>query len=123
MRERLPEIRRGRTHKFNVGPHEGYIVVNRYADGRIGEVFLTGFGKDGSMFQSIVDCWAVTFSTAIQSGVNWEDLARKYIGIRAEPGPTSTPEIAYAESIPDYVARWLALRYGSDELKKEAGLA
>lgn len=122
-RRRLPEERSAFTHKFNVGPHEGYIIVGFYPDGKIGEIFLTGFGKDGSMFQSLMDCWAVTFSTAVQSGVDWETLVRKYIGIRSEPGPTSTAAIPHAESIPDYIGRWLALKYGSPALRKAAGLA
>jgi len=38
-RERLPDTRNSKTHKFNVAGHEGYITVGLYDDGRPGELF------------------------------------------------------------------------------------
>lgn len=33
VRNRLPDERRSITHKFQVGSHEGYLVVGLYPDG------------------------------------------------------------------------------------------
>ena len=63
-RERLPATRQSRTHKFQVGHYEGYITAGEYEDGRLGEMFLTDMGKEGSFASGVMGAWAVTFSTA-----------------------------------------------------------
>ena len=47
VRHRLPDERMSITHKFNVGGHEGYIIVGLYPSGQPGELFVT-MAKEGS---------------------------------------------------------------------------
>lgn len=130
QRERLPRERKSITHKFSVGEYEGYVTAGMYDDGRLGEVFLTDMGKEGSFAAGIMGTWAKTFSVALQWGVPLEDLIRKYVNVRFDPGPTQNERLGLrrvnglpeAASVVDYIARWLALKFGSDDLKQELRL-
>jgi ribonucleoside-diphosphate reductase alpha chain len=43
--------------------------------------------------------------------------------VRFEPeGYTGNPEIPFAKSMPDYIMRWLAARYGDADLHEELGI-
>ena len=43
--------------------------------------------------------------------------------MRFEPeGYTGNPEIPFAKSMPDYIMRWLAARYGDADLHEELGI-
>jgi ribonucleoside-diphosphate reductase alpha chain len=43
--------------------------------------------------------------------------------VRFEPeGYTGNPEIPFAKSMPDYIMRWVASRYGDAELQEELGI-
>jgi ribonucleoside-diphosphate reductase alpha chain len=43
--------------------------------------------------------------------------------VRFEPeGITRNPEIPFAKSMPDYIMRWLASRYGDADLHEELGI-
>jgi ribonucleoside-diphosphate reductase alpha chain len=43
--------------------------------------------------------------------------------VRFEPeGYTGNPEIPFAKSMPDYIMRWLASRYGDADLHEELGI-
>jgi ribonucleoside-diphosphate reductase alpha chain len=109
---------RSRT-SFEIAGHEGYVTVGLYEDGSPGELFLNGFGKDGSFIQCMMGCWAKSMSNALQYGQPLHKLVTNYLDMRFEPyGATSNPEIPHAKSIPDYLARWLALRF-LDEAERE----
>jgi ribonucleoside-diphosphate reductase alpha chain len=117
-RERLPETRRSLTHKFEVCDLEGYITVGFYDDGRPGEVFVK-IAKHGSTISGLVDTIAVLTSMALQYGVPVEALARKFEFTRFEPsGWTNNPELRRANSIVDYLFRWLGSQC-SDEYRAE----
>jgi ribonucleoside-diphosphate reductase alpha chain len=48
---------------------------------------------------------------------------RKFAYVRFEPeGYTGNPEIPFAKSMPDYIMRWLASRYGDADLHEELGI-
>jgi ribonucleoside-diphosphate reductase alpha chain len=48
---------------------------------------------------------------------------RKFAYMRFEPeGYTGNPEIPFAKSLPDYIMRWLASRFGDDDLCEELGI-
>ena len=47
VRHKLKEERMSVTHKFNIGGHEGYIIVGLYPDGEPGEIFIK-MAKEGS---------------------------------------------------------------------------
>lgn len=110
-REKLPVEREALTHKFKVGSFEGYITAGKYEDGRLGEMFLTDVGKEGSFTQGLMSTWALTFSVALQHGVPLKALIGKYAHIRFEPGHTGDPEYPEAASVVDYLANWLARKF------------
>lgn len=123
MRHALPRERRSMTHKFEIAGHEGYVTVGIYEDGSVGELFLNGFGKDGSFIQCMMGVWAKAMSNSLQYGQPLHKLVTNYLDMRFEPfGATGNPEIPYAKSIPDYIARWLALRFLDAETREEHGI-
>ncbi len=111
VRHRLPDERMSVTHKFDVGGHEGYIIVGLYPDGEPGEIFVT-MAKEGSTVSGLMDSFACAVSIALQHGVPLKLLCEKFAHTRFEPsGWSKTPEIGFAKSIMDYIFRWLSLRF------------
>jgi len=103
----------GTIHKFEIGGVEGYIISNCYPDGRLGEIFLQGVGKEGSTVTGLMNLVAILISVALQYGVPLEQMTRFMRGMDFEPkGMTTDPEIPQATSLPDYIARYLEARYG-----------
>jgi hypothetical protein len=124
QRRRLEPDRSGITHKVEIdgpgGKVEGYIIANRHGDGSLGEVFLQGFGKQGSTLDGWVQLSAMLFSVALQYGAEFPMLARKISYVKFEPyGKTNNPLIPECRSVPDYIVRWLALEFGSAQLNVE----
>jgi ribonucleoside-diphosphate reductase alpha chain len=123
VRRRMPRERQSLTHKFSVGGHEGYITAGEYEDGSLGEVFLTDVGKEGSTIKGLMNAFATAISIGLQYGVPLETLARKFAYVRFEPeGYTGNPDIPFAKSMPDYIMRWLASKYGDADLHEELGI-
>jgi ribonucleoside-diphosphate reductase alpha chain len=124
QRERLPAERRSITHRFEVGGHEGYIIVGMYDDGRPGEVFIK-MAKEGSTLSGVMDGLALSLSIGLQYGVPLKALVDKLMNTRFEPsGFTQNPEIRYVSSILDYLARWLGSKFiSSDYLKLGTALS
>jgi ribonucleoside-diphosphate reductase alpha chain len=121
-RERLPDERQAVTHHFQVGGHDGYVTVGLYPDGRVGEIFFR-VTKEGSTVNGLMDSLGISMSMALQHGVPLKDLVRKLAHLRFEPaGATSNPKVRFAKSIPDYVARWLALEFLSENERRSIGL-
>ena len=122
VRKRLPEERDAKTHKFNVGGHEGYITVGLYADGTPGEIFLV-MAKEGSTVSGLMDAFATAISLTLQYGVPLKDLCRKFIHTRFEPsGWTKNKQIPHAKSVMDYIFRWLATKFLPVEDQIEMGI-
>ncbi len=122
VRERLPDERQAITHHFQVGGHDGYVTVGLYPDGRPGEIFFR-VTKEGSTVNGLMDSLGISMSMALQHGVPLKDLVRKLAHLRFEPaGATNNPKIRFAKSIPDYVARWLALEFLTEEQRRAMGL-
>lgn len=122
-RRALPRERKSFTHKFEISGHEGYITVGLYDDGAPGEIFLNGFGKDGSFIQCMMGVWAKAMSNSLQYGQPLHKVVSNYLEMRFEPyGATSNPDIPNAKSIPDYLARWLALHFLSQEERETYGI-
>jgi ribonucleoside-diphosphate reductase alpha chain len=121
-RRRLPDERQSITHKFDIAGHEGYITVGLYEDGMPGELFLT-MAKEGSTISGFADAFAQAISYALQYGVPLQDLVDKFSHVRFEPsGMTRNPDIRFAKSIVDYIFRWLAAKFLSQEAQYRAGL-
>jgi ribonucleoside-diphosphate reductase alpha chain len=122
VRRRLPDDRAALTHKFSVGGQEGYITVGLYEDGTPGEVFVK-MSKQGSTVSGLMDSVAIAWSMALQHGVPVESLIAKYIDHRFEPsGFTGNPRIPMARSVVDYLARWMASKFLSEEDQRTAGV-
>jgi hypothetical protein len=124
-RERLPSERSGITHKFvikdvdlegHIEEIKGYLTVNMYPDGRVGEIFLK-MDKQGGQVSGFCDAFSIAFSMLLQSGTPLEELCRKYRGASFRPsGYTDNKNIRQARSPVDYVARYLEMRFVDTEL-------
>jgi len=112
MRRRtLSETRRSITHKFAVGGHEGYLTIGLHDDGAPGEIFIK-ISKEGSAISGMCQAFCRAFSLALQHGLSVEDAVQRFKGMRFEPmGATANPQIPTAQSIVDYIARYLELEF------------
>lgn len=115
-RQRLPPTRQSITHKFSVAGHEGYLIVGLYDEGQPGELFVK-MAKEGSTIGGLMDTFGITASLALQWGVPLEVLVEKLSFTRFEPsGDTQTAALPKAQSIVDYIARWLGLMFLQSKL-------
>ncbi len=122
VRRRLPDTRTSITHKFSIEGHEGYITVGTYEDGSPGEIFVT-MAKEGSAISGMMDAFATSISLTLQYGVPIADLVHKFSHMRFEPaGRTENREIPVAQSVVDYIFRWLASQFLTEEEKAELGV-
>lgn len=111
VRNRLPDERRSITHKFQVGSHEGYLVVGLYPDGRPGEIFIT-MAKEGSTVSGLVNSFAQAISIGLQHGVPLRVFCEKFSFTRFEPsGWTGNPAIPQATSVMDYIFRFIEKKF------------
>jgi len=111
QRRALPPTRTSLTHKFSINGHEGYLTIGMYPDGAPGEIFIK-ISKEGSAISGMCQAFCRAFSIALQYGLSVEEAVERFKGMRFEPmGPTSNPQIPEAQSIVDYVARYLALEF------------
>jgi ribonucleoside-diphosphate reductase alpha chain len=121
-RRRLSDERHAITHKFDIAGHEGYITVGLFDDGTPGEIFLV-MAKEGSTISGFADAFAQAISYALQFGVPLQALVDKFSHARFEPsGMTKNPEIRFAKSIVDYIFRWMATKFLSQEAQFRAGV-
>jgi len=79
--------------------------------------------KQGSTVSGLTEAFGRAISYALQYGVPIEDLVRNFSHMRFEPmGRTENRDIPVAQSIIDYVFRWLASRYMTPEQAYEIGV-
>ena len=110
------------THKFDIAGHEGYITVGLFEDGQPGEIFLV-MAKEGSTISGFADAFAQAISYALQYGVPLQDLVDKFSHVRFEPsGMTKNPDVRFAKSIVDYIFRWMASKFLSQDAQYRAGV-
>jgi ribonucleoside-diphosphate reductase alpha chain len=122
VRRKLPDTRMATTHHFRIADYDGYLTAGMYEDGSPGEVFMK-MAKQGSTVSGLMDSLAICMSLALQYGVPLQTLADKLSHTRFEPsGFTGNPEIPMAKSIVDYVARWLASQFLSEDEKRQVGI-
>ncbi len=111
IRQSLPPTHRSVTHKFSIAGHEGYLTVGLHGDGMPGEIFIK-MSKEGSTLSGLIQGFCRAFSLAIQYGLSLPDAIDRFRGMRFDPrGATSNPRIPEAESILDYVARYLETEF------------
>lgn len=120
-RERLDDERAGLTHLVKIGGMNGYITTNPHPDdGEVREIFIHGFGQLGSTNAGWTNAFAIMVSIALQFGTELPMLARKFAHMKFDPnGETDNPEIPHCHSIPDYIFKYIALKYGTKELQEE----
>ena len=79
--------------------------------------------KEGSTISGFADAFAQAISYALQYGVPLQALVDKFSHVRFEPsGMTRNPEIRFAKSIVDYIFRWMASKFLSNEAQFHAGV-
>lgn len=120
-RQRLPLERRSTTRVFHLKyrhkdgtPDEMnlYVTAGTYADGRLGEIFLTT-DRMGSFARGAIDAAATMISILLQYGVPLSVITTKLRYARFEPsGFTGDPEFPSCSSPLDLVAQWLDKRFG-----------
>jgi ribonucleoside-diphosphate reductase alpha chain len=105
----VPQLPR---HKFYAGDTKCYLHVGTSSDGkRPVEIFLT-VSKAGSTLRGLMDSWAKQTSNSLQRGMPLDKLVDLHEGERFEPsGMTRNKEIPICTSIPDYVVRYLKMKF------------
>ena len=121
-RKKLPADVKSTRHKFSIAGHEGYIHCGMYADGKLAEIFIR-VAKEGSTISGLLDAIGVLMSVALQSGVPVETIIKKFVHSRFEPaGFTENPDIPVAKSILDYIGKFLAINFLSQEDQEMFGI-
>lgn len=108
----VPQLPR---HKFRVGGVKCYLHIG-VIDNKPVEVFIRS-SQLGSTIQGMLDAWAMEVSNNLQRGMTIKELVKLHAGSRFEPaGITGNPDLPICTSIPDYVVRFLELKF-SPEVK------
>lgn len=98
-------------HEFNLSGLKGFLTVGLYEDGTPGEIFVD-IAKEGSTVSGLADAWAIMVSLGIQYGVPLEKIVKAFSATKFDPsGWSNIPEIGYAHSLPDYIVRWIDLKF------------
>jgi len=114
LHEKLPRLRKGKTHSISIDGFEGHLITGEYEDGSLGQIFLY-VAKQGSTLRGVFDCWATAVSLGLQHGVPLESYVEKYVGQHFEPFGMSTDEdIKTVSSVSDYIFKRLAIDYLDD---------
>jgi ribonucleoside-diphosphate reductase alpha chain len=112
VRRRLPSKRHGITQEAKVGGNKVFLRTGEYNDGSLGEIFID-MHKEGAALRSVMNCFAMLVSIALQYGVPLEVLVEQFVFTRFEPqGPVQGHDrVKFATSVIDYVFRALGVEY------------
>lgn len=103
--------------KFHIQNIEGYITVGLREDGTPGEVFLM-VQQCGTFARGLCHALGLMISVALQSGTPLNKIVEKLKDLHFEPsGITGDPAIPFCNSITDYLAKWLSMRFLEGEEK------
>src|SRR5256714_689679 len=117
-RRRLPAKRHGLTQEARGGGNKIFLRTGEYEDGTLGEI-LIDMHKEGAALRSVMNCFAMLVSIALQYGVPLETLVEQFVFTRFEPqGPVQGHDrVKFATSVIDYVFRAVGVEYlGRDDL-------
>jgi ribonucleoside-diphosphate reductase alpha chain len=111
-RRRLPSRRFGLTQEAKVGGNKVFLRTGEYEDGTIGEIFID-MHKEGAALRSVMNCFAMLVSIALQYGVPLDVLVEQFVFTRFEPqGPVQGHDrVKFATSVIDYIFRALGVEY------------
>jgi hypothetical protein len=120
-RERLPERRHTWRQKVriiddNSGLHVFYVEFGEYADGRLGEVFITAH-KTGTFVRGTLDTLAQSISVALQSGTAPLEMAKMLLDQDYPPKGTveaDGSDVTECCSLADYIGQEIVNCYGED---------
>lgn len=118
VRRKLPRRRYGFTQEADVGGTRVFIRTGEYPDGKLGEIFIDLY-KDGATLRSLVNCFAISISTALQHGIPLETLVDKFVHTKFEPNGIviGDDNVKMATSLLDYVFRMVGYAYlGREDL-------
>lgn len=126
-REQLPDTRPGRNHRFQIADVKGYIQVGLFDDGSPGEVFIE-LARAGQVLDGMADWLAHEISVMFQMGhlhgIPFTVFTNKWIGRKFEPsGMTRNPKIPFADSVADYLGKWLNMEFGTPVQQATAVMA
>ena len=123
QRRNMPKDHPALQHEFKIKGFKGFLTMGLYPeDNQLGEIFLN-FTKQGSTLQGLAMAWAVAISMGLQRGVPLEDYVRMFSHMSFEPaGFTDNEQIPFATSVPDYIVRYLATHYLSQEAQEALGI-
>jgi ribonucleoside-diphosphate reductase alpha chain len=112
VRRRLPSKRHGLTQEAKVGGNKVFLRTGEYEDGTLGEIFID-MHKEGAALRSVMNCFAMLASIALQYGVPLDVLVEQFVFTRFEPqGPVQGHDrVKFATSVIDYVFRALGVEY------------
>ena len=110
-RRHLPADVSGNRHRFSISGCKGYLMMNEYPDGSLGEVFLK-LGKTGSTVGGLIDGFTQLLSLALQYGVPLDKMIRSFVHTKFDPaGHTNNPQIRFTDSLYDYLFKVLDIKY------------
>lgn len=110
-RKHLPPDIVGQRHRFEISGCKGYLMMNEYPDGSLGEVFLK-LGKTGSTVAGLIDGFTQLLSLALQYGVPLDKMIRSFVHTKFDPsGMTNNPQIRFTDSLYDYMFKVLDVKY------------
>jgi ribonucleoside-diphosphate reductase alpha chain len=111
-RRKLPAKRYGITQEAKVGGNKVFLRTGEYETGELGEIFID-MHKEGAALRSVMNCFAMLVSIALQYGVPLEVLVEQFVFTRFEPqGPVQGHDrVKFATSVIDYVFRALGVEY------------
>src|SRR5437764_10350914 len=112
VRRRLPPKRHGLTQEAKVGGNKVFLRTGEYESGELGEIFID-MHKEGAALRSVMNCFAMLVSIALQYGVPLDVLVEQFVFTRFEPqGPVQGHDrVKFATSVIDYVFRALGVEY------------
>jgi len=117
-KERLTPTREASTRRVEIGGKKIYITRGEYPDGRLGEIFIR-LDKEGGELR-VYECLAIAISIGLQHGIPLSAFSEKLLNQKMEPaGVTNDKSIPLANSIIDYVFRYLLMRYDDEGNKRK----
>lgn len=111
-RKCLPNRRTGYIQKVRIAGQTMYLRTGEYANGELGEIFLT-VNKKGTFTDAALNAFAKALSLGLQYGVPLAEYVDGFLHTRFEPAGwvEGDPDLSEVTSILDYVARRLGIDY------------
>ena len=115
--DNIPVDRQAVTHEFKIGDLEGTITVGITEDGRPADIVIRA-GLHGTTVSGFCNAISTLTTLSLSAGVRLDEISDRLVHSRFEPmGVTSNPDIRIAKSVVDYVFRWLALSFQTEDQK------